>query len=710
MQNSKDFMVAEICPMWTTLFQNDSIYFLPKYQRAYSWGKTQLDDFWHDLHDAIAENIELPYLLGTLYLAEVDSGTIIKEVNHEVWNHYKNILDDTKHYLVIDGQQRITTLYLLQLVLLENQNLSVGLFPKLALGKVDFDFLNSLSQNRTMTPLTNSHKNIEFTYNFFHEKLALLSKENRELFVSFIQQNLQAVFITLTSNLELATTLFVSQTDRGKKLTVLDKLKSSLMFYTQKTALKGSLNIDNLFGELYVVIEYLVSMNIYKNSKEMESDIVRILHVLLKKDGFYDNAILGELKSKIGWEVGEDRVYDAIAIMLRDSKREKKEICISLLHNTLTTIKEFFDYTYQIRKYEQDNQFLDLYTHNIWYPYLQLFRLLKPTRFSKALLVELFNMSRNTSPSSTKLNFISIGDNSTHSDSMISVKKRDTVDVLTKDRIKDKYLKLQTLLSKNGGIYYDISKIQENDALLKLLRQKLNRTLIRINDFQNYLDNRYISAVNLIEKAEMSIWKNGKRPVGNFIKREKNVDRLLTHTLDFTYRYKEKSNYLLRDFGFSNIKYLLLEYERMVFKNNNNYQKILDVEIDTQDKVTIQREHIYPVTPDEKMNQKIKDIWYANNQERYSAWIWKIGNVTLLEHNINIGNASNKSIWEKADIYHKHKTLFLHTQELADDIIEIKTLLNKLQIADDDSLTHYSFKILLEIRELELLSFLYCRF
>lgn len=708
MPSSKDFMDAEICSMWTSLFQNDSIYFLPKYQRAYSWGKGQLDDFWHDIHDAIAENIELPYLLGTLYLAEVDSRTIEKEVNFEVWGHYENNLNLNKHYLIIDGQQRITTLFLLQLALLGNQNLSVDLLPKLALGNVDFDFLKVLSQNGEMTPLTNSHKNIEFTYNYFNKKITLLSDNEREVFISFVQENLQAVFITLTSNLELATTLFVSQTDRGKKLTVLDKLKSSLMFYTQKTTLRGSLGIDDLFGDLYVNIEYLVSMNVYKNSKEMELDIVRILHVLLKKNKFYDNATLGELKSKIGWEIGEDRVYDAISVMLRDSKRDKKETCILSLHKTLTEIKDFFNYIYQVRKQEQENQFLDLYTHSIWYPYLQLFRILKPTRFSKALFVELF--SKSTTQINNKINFISIGDQDTRSDSMVKMKKRSSVDVLTKDRINAKYLKLQTLLSKNGSNYHDIIQIQNNNALLRLLQQKLNRTLERINDFQYYLDNRYISIVNLIEKTEMSIWKNGKRPVGSFIKYEKNADKLLSHTLDFTYRYKEDSNYLLRDFGFSNVKYLLLEYERMVFKNNNNYKKILDIEINSKDHITIHREHVYPVNPDENESLKIKDIWYANNQERYDQWIWKIGNITLLEHNINIGNAANKSIWEKAEIYHNHKTLFLHTRELADDIMEIKTLLNKTGISEDDYLTHYSFKILLEIRELELLAFLYCRF
>ncbi len=701
-------MDATIAPMWQNLFQSESIYFLPKYQRLYSWEKTQLDDFWHDIRDAYAQNSELPYLLGTLYFAKMDFAKIKQEVNAEVWSHYENVGTDTQHYLIIDGQQRITTFFLLQLVLSGKKNLLYEQRPKLALGRVDFEFLKSLLENRSVSPLTKSHKNIKFTYDYLKEKIANLDEQ--EKFRSYIQQNLQAVFITLVSHHEIATMLFVSQTDRGKRLTVLDKLKSSLMFYTQKIEMDRSSEIDNLYGELYEVTEYCVSLNLYKNSSKMESEIVRILHVLLKKKSFYDTKILGDMKSHIGWEAGADRIYDVISVMLRNTKTKEKKECIESIYTTLVDINSFLKYVYRIRVHERENQFLDPYANVVWYPYFQLFRLLNPTRFSKALLVELFSKLQSKDHSSNLLHFIDIEDTNTHSDSIFAVTKRNLVDVLQKERIKAKYLKLQTLLSDTTSEYYDIAQIQQYDALFAILQKKLNRSLQRINSFQDYLDNRYISIINLVEKIEMSIWKSGKRPIGSFIKNENDVDSLLKHTMNFMYKYKDDHNYLLRDFGFSNIKYLLLEYERIVYRNSNNYQKILDLEVEIDDNVTIQREHIYPVTPDDKIASKLKEIWYDNKKERYENWIWKIGNITLLEHNINIGNASNKTIWEKASIYKKKESLFLQTQELADDILELKDIFDALGIEENSSVSHYAYKLLLEIRELELLSFLYCRF
>ena len=707
-QNSKDFMDATISPLWQNLFQDESICFLPKYQRAYSWEKTQLDDFWHDIIDAYTQNSTLPYLLGTLYFAKVDFETVKREVNDDVWLHYEDIGKHNKHYLIIDGQQRITTFFLLQIICAEVNTLFCKHLPKLALGQVDFEFLKALAENRAIKPLTKSHRNLEFTYRFFKKKVGEL--EDKEKFLTYIEQNLQAVFITLHSHLELATTLFVSQTDRGKRLTVLDKLKSSLMFYTKKIAMDESSKIDDLYGELYAVIEYLVSLHLYKSSEKMEADIVRILHVLLKKKKFYNTKMENGKKVQIGWEAGADKIYDAISIMLRSAKIEDKKFCIESIYNTLQDINAFFGYVKHIRMLEQQNQFLDPYANVVWYPYLQLFALLNPTRFSKALLVELFSRIQSGDAESKLLHFVNVEDRHTRSDSVFAVTKRNLVDVLQKDRIKPKYLKLQTLLSSDISKHYDIAQMQHYKGIFSLLQKKLSRALQRINTFQYYLDNRYVSVINLIEKIELSIWKTGKRPIGSFITNEKNVDSLLVHTMDFMYNYKDKQNYLLRDFGFSDIKYLLLEYERVVYRNESNYRKILDIETENESDVTIQREHIYPVNPDEKIRSKLKEIWYDNDKERYENWIWKIGNVTLLEHNINIGNASNKTIWEKASIYKRKDTLFLHTKELADDILEIKTVLNSLKIEETHAVTHYAYKLLLEIREIELLSFLYCRF
>ena len=74
------------------LFGNaDSLYQIPRYQRAYSWGDDQLEKLWDDLIEA-KEN-DPNYFLGSVITAKSE---------------------DSKNYLdIVDGQQRLTTLTIL---------------------------------------------------------------------------------------------------------------------------------------------------------------------------------------------------------------------------------------------------------------------------------------------------------------------------------------------------------------------------------------------------------------------------------------------------------------------------------------------------------------------------------------------------------------------------------------------------------------------
>ena len=80
------------------LFESRRIFNIPKYQRAYSWGEKQLQDFMKDLEN---QSIDRDYFFGTLLLQVQNSE-----------GHFK-IID------VVDGQQRITTLVIFMRVLLK---------------------------------------------------------------------------------------------------------------------------------------------------------------------------------------------------------------------------------------------------------------------------------------------------------------------------------------------------------------------------------------------------------------------------------------------------------------------------------------------------------------------------------------------------------------------------------------------------------------
>lgn len=72
-------------------------YIIPDYQRGYSWQDKQIEDFWEDITSACEKGVN--HYFGTVYLKF-----------NCVW--YRK-----KYYDVIDGQQRLTTLFALLKIL-----------------------------------------------------------------------------------------------------------------------------------------------------------------------------------------------------------------------------------------------------------------------------------------------------------------------------------------------------------------------------------------------------------------------------------------------------------------------------------------------------------------------------------------------------------------------------------------------------------------
>ena len=71
-----------------TIFEDESKYEIPRFQREYSWQDEQIDDFWKDLIDNFNSSATEPYFFGTFVLIASDK---------------------PEQYKVVDGQQRIAT-------------------------------------------------------------------------------------------------------------------------------------------------------------------------------------------------------------------------------------------------------------------------------------------------------------------------------------------------------------------------------------------------------------------------------------------------------------------------------------------------------------------------------------------------------------------------------------------------------------------------
>ena len=96
---------------------NDSLFEIPDYQRGYDWTSKEVEDFWNDLND-----LEPPrhHYLGTIVLFDLNSSVIRDYVQTQY-----------KRYHVVDGQQRLTTVFILLKCMLDE-------YSKLAEKKSEF--------------------------------------------------------------------------------------------------------------------------------------------------------------------------------------------------------------------------------------------------------------------------------------------------------------------------------------------------------------------------------------------------------------------------------------------------------------------------------------------------------------------------------------------------------------------------------------------
>lgn len=84
--------------------EDDSVFIIPEYQRAYSWGIDNCDKLWKDINEFAEERNKDRYFFGTIII---------------------NCQEDDTKFVLIDGQQRTTTFILLLKALLIRINIAI---------------------------------------------------------------------------------------------------------------------------------------------------------------------------------------------------------------------------------------------------------------------------------------------------------------------------------------------------------------------------------------------------------------------------------------------------------------------------------------------------------------------------------------------------------------------------------------------------------
>lgn len=245
-------------------------YTIPVYQRNYDWTKIQCEKLFNDIIECVRTNQQ--HFIGSIVNAQVSS-------NNKIFR-----------YVIIDGQQRMTSIFLLLKALydmstneLDKQKISNWLFnedrydefdlsdeTKLKLKPIKSDNIQlSLLMNNKLDEMDKS-SNIYRNYEFFKTKIEQMFAEN--FTVRNICDGLESLIcaiITLEEN-DKPQEVFESINSTGQPLTISDLIRNFVLMTDEKQ--------DQLFENYWVKIEQLISKDF------MPSFIIDYLN--FKSDGF----------------------------------------------------------------------------------------------------------------------------------------------------------------------------------------------------------------------------------------------------------------------------------------------------------------------------------------------------------------------------------------------------------------------------------------
>lgn len=369
------------------LFKN-SIFRIPNYQRGYSWGEEQLNDFWEDLIN-LPDNNE--HYTGMLSLKELDKETDKKELNN--WVNEQWLLNKDYHaYQVVDGQQRLTTIIILlqsiiefyrknynakdegiiindtrlteiieQFILKEKPG-SDGLIKTYLFGyqvdKPSDDYLkNKILNPKYVGEINESFytSNLDFAKQFFDKKINDLYENNKDfLEIEKIYRKITNKFkfniyvISKNFNVNVA---FETMNNRGKKLSNLELLKNRLIYLTSLLSLpqdeEKSL-MDNINESWKIVYSYLGKD---KNEK-LDDDEFLIAHSYIYF-GYIEEIRKGYSKFLLNKYFNQLRIFNGIENTIENVEEDLDEENEYYYHVDLSqklTKKDIMDYVESLKE------------------------------------------------------------------------------------------------------------------------------------------------------------------------------------------------------------------------------------------------------------------------------------------------------------------------------------------------------------------------
>lgn len=265
---------------------------IPAYQRSYSWGKTQIEQFIDDLRNA-----SLQYYLGHFLFESSSDNTL----------------------LIIDGQQRLTTCVIFFSSLRNElssrkqngENVSIDLddiadyyirdirkgTQKFKTVEYDNNFFVNEVIDRTdssQEPATRSQEKIRKAKKMFGDVLAKTETNEIERWYNLVQNATITQYVV--SNKAEAAQIFAFQNDRGKALSKLEILKSYFMLQIYLSSVDKDLineNIKYLENEFSTIYQRIVNVD------EKEDDVINYYWRAVSGKGYYSDEIVEGVKKQL---------------------------------------------------------------------------------------------------------------------------------------------------------------------------------------------------------------------------------------------------------------------------------------------------------------------------------------------------------------------------------------------------------------------------
>jgi uncharacterized protein with ParB-like and HNH nuclease domain len=256
---SKTFSISELF--------NDNYFFIPDYQRGYSWEEEQLKDLIKDI-DNISK-LDHSHYTGTIVAARTESSL--------------------NRFELVDGQQRLTTIIILLVQIYHFDSVKYSEIERLYINRgeigkevVVFEpnsetktcFKECIIYQRTFNSTIKSHEAIIFAQSFFKNWLNA-NKDRIEEIYQTVTNKLNFLFYTPKKNKEIGI-MFEVINNRGKKLSELEKIKNYFIYYStihDTEALRADIN------EKWAVIQMNLSQA-GKTSNDEENTFLRNSYIV----------------------------------------------------------------------------------------------------------------------------------------------------------------------------------------------------------------------------------------------------------------------------------------------------------------------------------------------------------------------------------------------------------------------------------------------